>query len=131
MSPTSPALAAAGLLRVRLLEDDRDVLHVSCEGEAVLPDFEGEEELLARLLGPGVYGRKVLLNLGRVTFLDTSGVTWLVSCHERFRKAGGRFALHSLPAQGRYVVRLLNLDQALPVAPDEAAGRALLEGGRP
>lgn len=128
MAPSGPALVAVGLLRLRLLEDDGDVLQLSCEGEAVLPDFRDGDEPLVRLLGPGVYGRKVLLSLEWVTFLDTSGVTWLMSCHESFRKAGGRLILHSVPAQARYVLGLLNLDRVLPLAPDAAAGRALLEG---
>jgi anti-anti-sigma factor len=129
MAPSGHVQVAVGLLRLRLLEDDEDMLHLSCEGEAVLPDFRDGDEPLVRLLGPGVYGRKVLLNLERVTFLDTSGVTWLVNCHDSCRKAGGRLVLHSVPAQARYVLGLLNLDRVLPLARDAAAGRALL-GGR-
>jgi anti-anti-sigma factor len=128
MSATDPVMVRAGLLRLRLLDEDQGILHVSCEGEASMPDFQGDDDPLAGLLGPGVYGRQVLLSLDRVRFLDTSGVTWLMNLHERFHKAGGKVVLHSVPAQARYVLRLLNLDQVLPIVADAAAGRALLGG---
>ncbi len=128
MLATDPVIVCEGLLRLRLLDQAGGIRHVACEGEATMPDFREEDDPLVRLLGPGVYGGKVLLDMDRVRFLDTGGVTWLVTSTDRFRKAGGALVLHSLPAQAGYVFQLLQLDRALTRAPDEAAGRALLGG---
>jgi hypothetical protein len=131
MSATDPDIVCEGLLRLRLLDEAGGVRHVSCEGEATMPDYREEDGPLPRLLGPGVYGGKVLLDMDRVRFLDTGGVTWLLTGNDRFRKGGGALVLHSLPAQARYVLQLLHLDHALCCAADAAAGRALLEGNKP
>jgi anti-anti-sigma factor len=125
---TDPVTVREGVLLLTLLDEDEGILHIECAGQAVLPDFQEADNPLTLLLGPEGYARKVLLDLDRVQFLDTTGVTWLLSSHEHFRRGGGKVVLHSLPAQARRVLRLLRLDHLLTVAPDAAAGRALLEG---
>jgi hypothetical protein len=127
MSPADSVVVCEGLLRLRLLDEDQGIRHVSCEGEASMPDFREDDDPLVRLLGPGVYGGKVLLGMDRVQFFDTSAVTWLVVSHDHFRRAGGKLVLHSLPAQARHVLQLLQLEHTLPSAPDAASGRTLLQ----
>jgi hypothetical protein len=128
MLTSEPVTIREGTVCLTLRGENAGVVHVSCEGAVVLPDYRPEDDPLARLLGPGVYGRKVLLGMERVSFLDTSGVSWLVSSHERFLKAGGTLLFHSVPPQARLVLQLLHLDQVLRSAPDGAAGQARLEG---
>jgi anti-anti-sigma factor len=128
---TTERTLAVGPLRLSLIDEDDGHAHVSCSGEVVLPDYRSEDEPLARLLGSAIYARRVLLNLERVTFLDTSGISWLLSLNGQFKKEGGTLVLHSIPPLARVVIQLLHLDRVLPMAPDAAAGRHLLRGPQP
>src|SRR5947209_5978973 len=116
-----PALTqAGGLLRLRL------------SGELVMQHLiPPPPHPLAAAAGPDVYARRVLLGLEGVTWLDTWGIGWLMSCHKRFLKDGGRLVLHSVPPAVEPSLRLLRLDQVLHLAADEAAARRLALAGAP
>ena len=78
--------------------------------------------------GPHVFGAKVLADLSRVTFLDSSGMGWLAVSNARFRDAGGALILHSASPITRRLLELTQLDRILTLAPDEpAAGRLAAE----
>lgn len=103
-------------------------VHVEVEGTVSRPGFLPEDdEPLASLIGPDAYSKKVLLHLGKTTFLDSSGIGWLISCHKRFRDRNGTLIVHSAPPMVRQVFRLMNLDAVLRVADDERSARAMVE----
>ena len=73
------------------------------------------------MLGPEVFGRRVLFDLAQTTFMDSSGVAWLLACHRRFDNAGGCIVYHSLQADVQQTLRdLLQLDRVLRIASDDA-----------
>jgi anti-anti-sigma regulatory factor len=109
---------------LRVLRQDQDMVEVQCEGEVRLPDFRPDDDPLVKLLGTQACSRKVLLDLDRATALDTSGISWLVSCHERFQNAGGVLVLHSVPPRLSLVLKLLHLEQVLETAADLPTARA-------
>jgi anti-anti-sigma factor len=113
-----------GTVRLRLLGEEGGVLLARCEGAIDLAGFRSDDNPLARVLGPDVFSRKVLLDMGQATYLDTTAVSWLISSHKRFRRAGGRLVLHSLAAPVASVLGLLQLDRILDIAPDLPAARA-------
>jgi anti-anti-sigma factor len=124
MLPGESATRREGTFLLRLLGEDKGFLQVQCEGDVRLPDFHPEDDPLVKLLGSPACSRKVLLDLDRVSALDTSGISWLVSCHERFRNAGGVLVLHSIPPRVSLVLKLLHLEQVLATAADLPAARA-------
>jgi anti-anti-sigma factor len=130
MYPNDRVLLKEQEPQLTLLSEDEGVLHVGCEGEVSLPEVRPGHDPLVKLLGPGVFARTVLINLEKATFLDTSGVSWLVDCHQKFLDAGGVLVLHSLPPLVGYVLKLLHLEQVLHVTADVAAARAFAEGAR-
>jgi anti-sigma B factor antagonist len=94
-------------------------------------DDEGRKALAARLEDlasrPGL-----VLDLGPVTFLDSTFVGLLVGLHKRARHAGGRLALCGLGAQAREVLGRTRLDRLLNLYPAEADALAsFAPGGRP
>jgi anti-anti-sigma factor len=101
------------------------IIEVLCEGDITLPDFNPGNDPLAEFLGPTVFGRKILLDMERVGFLDTGGLSWLLSCHERCRSTGGLLVLHSVPPRIKEVLRLLSLDKVLQLADGPAGARTL------
>jgi hypothetical protein len=72
MNANGPDLFRAGALRLRVLADGPDALHLLCEGDVSLPEWQPGDDPLAEFFGPGVYGRKVLLKLDKVGSLDTT-----------------------------------------------------------
>jgi ABC-type transporter Mla MlaB component len=117
-------------LALSLQADEQDLLQIQCTGDVVLPDFRPENDLLVKLLGPQVYSRKLLFNMEKTNCLDTSGISWLIFCHENCQRAGGILVLYSIPPRVRYVLQLLQMEHLLHTAADLAGARAIASKGR-
>jgi stage II sporulation protein AA (anti-sigma F factor antagonist) len=118
------------MLKMTVVSDDGECVRVQCEGEISQVKFQLNDNPLESLLGSTVYTRKVLLNLERIEFLDSSGISWLVVSHKHFNQQGGALALHSIPPRIHQVLQFCRMDKLLRLAEDEAAGRALVAGAR-
>jgi anti-anti-sigma factor len=117
-------------LELRLEADEPDFTQIQCAGDVVLPSFRAEEDPLLSLVGPEVYSRKLLLNMEKANCLDTSGISWLISCHEQCQRAGGILVLYAVPPRVRYVLQLLQMEHLLHTAANLAAAREMaLKGG--
>lgn len=117
-------------LELTLQADEPDFLQIQCAGDVILPDFRPESDPLVKLLGPQVYSRRLLLNMEKTNCLDTSGISWLISCHEQCQRAGGVLVLYAIPPRVRYVLQLLRMEHLLHTATDLLAARThALKGG--
>lgn len=98
------------------------------EGGALIAAFRGEVDLehspKARevLLGCVERGRKVLVDLSGVSYIDSSGVASLVEAFQRARKSGVVFALVSVNAPARRVLELARLDKVFTIHETLAEG---------
>jgi anti-sigma B factor antagonist len=63
----------------------------------------------------------VLVNMARVTYIDSSGIGELVSAFSKIRKAGGQLILAGVSKELSYLFHVANLDRILEIVPDEAA----------
>ena len=52
---------------------------------------------------------KVVLNLGRLMYMDSSGLGVLVACHQEFSKRGGDLRLARVPTQIQAVFQVVRL----------------------
>ncbi len=116
-------------MRLSLISDEGDVLHVACEGDIQQQDFRPGRDPIEDVIGPSGYSRRVLLDMERTTYLESSGISWLLICHKHFVEAGGRLILHSVPPRVFRVLQIVHLPKILNIAPDEAGARALAGGG--
>jgi anti-sigma B factor antagonist len=71
-------------------------------------------------------GRNLVLNLSEVSFIASSGVGALLALAEQFQDAANAVRLVSLSPAVDSVIRLLNLDQFLPIAASEQDAIAAL-----
>jgi anti-anti-sigma factor len=117
-------------MNVTFVCDDGEVVQLDCGGEISQVGFQVGENPVATALPPGGFSRKVLLNLARANYIDSSGVSWLIVCHRQFEQAGGTLVLYAVPPQVAQVLQLLRLSTILNIAADEAAARALARGGK-
>jgi anti-sigma B factor antagonist len=82
-------------------------------------DARGASMLTARCAAVRASGRHLVLNLGAVTFIASSGVGALLALVEECRQSRTRVRLAEVPPSVDSVIRLLNLDQFLRIQPSE------------
>jgi anti-anti-sigma factor len=96
-------------------------LRVRCDGPVTLVELQHGHDPLVELLGPEVYRGRVLFDLSQISYIDSSGIGWLVVSYKRFCQAKGRIVFHSPSRFVRDTLDLLRLDLVLPLAEDEKA----------
>src|SRR5439155_15502837 len=101
------------MLKLTVVSDDGNVVRVQCEGEISQVKFQLNDNPLESLVGPTVYTRKLLMNLDRVDFLDSSGISWLVVSHKHFQQHGGLLVLYSVPPRIHQVLQFCRMDKLL------------------
>jgi anti-anti-sigma factor len=103
---------------------------VAAEGTITTADIQGSAakgaNIFENVLGPAWANNQVLLDMSQVTFIDSSAIGWLIASNKEFKKAGGRFVPHSIQPSVRQVLDLLRIGQAVTLAKDEEAAKALL-----
>jgi len=82
------------------------------EGSVVLRD------LVRELIGKG--NKKILLNLGDVTYIDSSGIGELVSAFTNVRNQGGELKLLKLTKKVHDLLQITKLYTVFDVKDDEA-----------
>ena len=119
-------------MNLTLLSDDGTLVRLQAEGQISQNAFHDGTDPLGPLLAPvGGFARKVMINLDRATFLDSSGISWLVVSHKNFQQHGGVLVLHSVPPRIHQVLQFCRMDRLLKMADDETAAEALARGGKP
>jgi anti-anti-sigma factor len=91
----------------------RDVVRLAVEGEL---DLATAPTLSAHLeAASGTPGRAVVVDLERLTFLDSSGVALLLRAARRATAEGWTLSIVRTPAQALSVLKLCGLLDALPL----------------
>ncbi|MFD8306929.1 STAS domain-containing protein [Streptomyces sp. NPDC059690] len=83
---------------------------------------ELREQLTTLTLRPG---QRLVLDLAGMDFCDSSGITALISAHHHTQAAQADLALAAAPPSTLRVLRMVGLDQIIPLYPDTetATGR--------
>jgi anti-anti-sigma factor len=117
-------------MQLTLSKSEGDVSFVQCEGSISQDGFKPGIDPLEQLLGATCYGRKVLLNVERTHYIDSSGVGWLMGRNKQFRAGGGRLVIHSIPPIVGQVLQLLRMGTVLELTTDETTALAKVSGGK-
>jgi anti-anti-sigma factor len=117
-------------MKLSLRSEEGGICRLQTEGEIRFSEQPRDPRQVEVLLGPGGYGRKILLDLQNTPYIDSSGVSWLVSFHKHCQEAGGILVLHSVPPPIMAILKLLHMDRYLKVVEDEPAARVLALGGQ-
>ena len=108
-------------MKMTVAASDGELVRVALSGPVTQRELAPMAEPLQDLLGPSAYGKRVMLDLCDVSYLDSSGIGWLLACHKRMRQAGGRLVLHSYSPIVSNVLRVLKLERVLDLAENAAA----------
>lgn len=114
-------------MEINVLGKEGGVLLLEVVGRIVRDDIAPRFEAIEQALGPGGYGQRVVLSMARTQFMDSTGISWLVVCHKRFREAGGALVIHSLTPNILTLLKMMRLDLSLNVAEDEQAALRLID----
>ena len=98
-----------------------DVTVVDAEGRITLGDGASTfRDLIRDLVGNG--NKKLLVNLGEVSYIDSSGIGELVSGFTTVQNAGGSMKLLNLNKRVKDLLQITKLYTVFEVHDDEAAG---------
>lgn len=89
-------------------------------------DVATAEQLRVRLAGPAGDGRRVIVDLSGVSFIDAAGARVLAGAAARAAARGGSLQLAAAGRLVRRVLALTGLDQRIPMAATVAEARATL-----
>ena len=108
------------------LVSDQGPISLAITGQVVQRNISPFSDPVDEVVEGDTYGQQVLLDMSGVEMFDSSGVSWLLRCHKRFRESGGALVVHSLSPTVSDVIRLLKIDQVLSVAADPTEGARLI-----
>jgi anti-sigma B factor antagonist len=98
-----------------------DVTVVDAEGRITLGDGASTfRDLIRDLVGKG--NKKLLVNLGEVSYIDSSGIGELVSGFTTVQNAGGAMKLLNLNKRVKDLLQITKLYTVFEVHDDEASG---------
>jgi anti-anti-sigma factor len=117
-------------MRLTLASHTDQLTRLECEGEVTQHELTSDKDPLETVMGTTIFRRCVLLSLDKTTYIDSSGVSWLLHGHKEFERSGGRLVLHSLSPMVRQVLNLLKLTTILHVADDEVEALHMAQGAK-
>ena len=107
------------------------VVRVAAEGNITTQDFQSPDNKnpLEKLLGVTWFTNKVLLDLDRTDYIDSSAIGWLIGSQRAFKERGGVLIVHSIQPAVRQILDVLKIGRVVPLVADETEARALAIGG--
>jgi anti-sigma B factor antagonist len=100
------------------------------DGRLVIgPDAEALTARLQELSQQGA--RKILVNLAKVTQLDSSGICSLLQGYTAMKRSGGSFKLLHPGGHTREVLEVMRLTETIPTLDDEAQAVASFVSSEP
>lgn len=118
------------MMKLNVTSDEGNIVRVRCEGEISQVRLASKNEPLEGLLSRQIYACKVLLNLENAEWLDSSGISWLITVHKNFQKHGGALVLCSVPPRLHQILVFCKMEALLHIVADEMAGLACETGAK-
>ena len=117
-------------MKLSLVSIDKDgLIRVAADGNITSGDFSADgDNPLRQLLGETWSSNRVVLNLARTNYVDSSAIGWLIGTSRAFRTGGGAFAIHSVQPAVRQIMDVLRVQKVVPTADDENAARQIALG---
>jgi len=99
----------------------RDVVIVDLEGKVTTGEpIVQIKQVTRRLVADGV--RRVLLNLDKVTYTDSSGMGEIIACYSILREHEGMLKLVQVPSKVLELLRITKLDTVVEIFETEDEG---------
>jgi len=109
-------------MKLSIATEEGQNVCVAISGNVTQRELGPIQEPLIDLLGPSGYSRLVRLDLSGTSFMDSSGVGWLLTCHKRMKQAGGKLTLLAPHPVVANVLKVLKLEKVFEIEPASAGG---------
>jgi anti-anti-sigma factor len=109
---------------LQLVSDESDFVRFRIDGELRVEE-SAERRPFESMLGDNCYGRTLLLDLQACSFIDSSGIGWLIVQHRLFDRGGGQLILHDAPAAIEQALAFARMHSFLTIARDLAEARQI------
>jgi anti-anti-sigma factor len=119
-------------MKLSLVSIEREgYIRLASEGPATAADFAVDQKNpLEQILGVSWATNRVVLNMDRCTYIDSSAIGWLIGTQKAFKNAGGSFVVHSLQPSVRNVLDMLKVGKVVPIAETESQAKELALKGQ-
>ena len=111
-------------MQLQLVSDESEFVRFRIDGELRV-EVSAERRPFEGMLGDNCYGRALFLDLEGCSFIDSSGIGWLIVQHRLFERGGGQFILHDAPAAIEQALAFARMHSFLTIARDLAEARQL------
>ena len=118
-------------MKLKRLSNDSDVVRLQVVDRLIHGDPAPDLSEITELLDDRGHAGKVLLSLEDSEFIDSSGLSWLLECHQRFSESGGTLVIHSVPPAVLDTFMMMRLDLVFQIAEDESAALKIVRGEEP
>ena len=116
-------------LKITKIEIRPGVIVLEMTGQIYMgPDCQRIQQEVEQLLGRGE--KRIIFDLERVSYVDSSGVGTIVKCISTLKKSGGSLRLAGVNGMIASVLKMTQVDKIIEIYPTaaEAAGNFLLAG---
>jgi len=110
-------------MKISLVSIEKEgLIRVATDGNITSNDFHADgKNPLEQVMGLTWSTNKVLLDMDKTNYIDSTAIGWLISCHKEFKNKGGVFVVHSVQPAVRQVLDLLKIGKVVPIVENEAA----------
>jgi anti-anti-sigma factor len=127
--PDNPnsAEGGAGMIFKLMSIEKQGIVHVASEGNLTSATLElAGKNPLETLLGETWNTNRVLLNLSKTAYLDSSAIGWMIGTNRSFRDGGGKLVIYSIQPAVKQLMDVLRVGKAVSLVDGEEAARTAL-----
>ncbi len=107
--------------------DDQGPVTVATEGHITASDTDlSDGNPIAKVLGEDWKTKQVLLDMSSTSYIDSSGVGWLIETSRRLKEGGGGLVVYGLQPKVKQVLDLLRVGRVVSITADHAAAEQSL-----
>ena len=103
---------------------NQDVDIVTIGGRLVMADAAEARSSFNKIIADNA--KKLVVDLSEITFIDTSGLSVLISAYKMVRAKGGRMVLCGIPANVRMLLELTRLNEIFELFASTEAALAVI-----
>ncbi|HUS18778.1 MAG TPA: STAS domain-containing protein [Terriglobales bacterium] len=109
------------------LRKEGDVVIVDLQGRMAMGEVEDFREKWSEAMATG--SKELIINLTKVTMMDSSGIGTMIRCHSAMSATGGRIRVVGANTTVRQAFKVTRLDKVFFFYDDEAAALAAKSSG--
>jgi len=113
-------------MQLTIQSENDGVVEALLSGRITQKEIAAMEDPFVEHLNDGAYARRVLLDLKDCEFIDSSGISWLLASHRRFKEAGGKLVIYNTTPTVMNVLKVLRMHMVLNVAETKSEAKEKL-----